>query len=139
MSIPNTVLDTRFRAALDRMAERGRLQTYTAPADPFLEVAGIMKKLDGGPALLFSQVDGYDMPVIGNLLVSRRGEGVFGMTYSINGPAAQPRVGVNPVSALTPGILRRIFEPVRENTDAVAPTEPPPRASDRNAAASASR
>ena len=78
-----------------------------------------------------------NVPVIGNLLVSRRGEGVFGMTYSINGPAAQPRVGVNPVSALTPGILRRIFEPVRENTDAPPPPEPPPRASDRNAAASA--
>jgi hypothetical protein len=44
--------------------------------------------------------------------VSRRGEGVFGMTYSINGSAGEPRVGVNPVSALTPGILRRIFEPV---------------------------
>lgn len=56
-----------------------------------------------------------EVPVLGDLLVSRRGEGVFGMTYSINGPAAQPRVGVNPVSALTPGILRRIFEPVREN------------------------
>jgi hypothetical protein len=53
-----------------------------------------------------------EIPVIGDLLVSRRGEGVFGMTYSINGPAAQPRVGVNPVSALTPGILRRIFEPL---------------------------
>lgn len=52
------------------------------------------------------------IPVIGDLLVSRRGEGVFGMTYSINGHAAEPRVGVNPVSALTPGILRRIFEPV---------------------------
>ena len=36
------------------MAERGRLHTYTAPADPYLDVAGIMKKLDGGPALLFS-------------------------------------------------------------------------------------
>lgn len=52
------------------------------------------------------------IPVIGDLLVSRRGEGVFGMTYSINGSAGEPRVGVNPVSALTPGILRRIFEPV---------------------------
>ena len=37
------------------------------------------------------------------------------MTYSINGRAEQPRVGVNPVSALTPGILRRIFEPVRSS------------------------
>jgi uncharacterized protein YhdP len=52
------------------------------------------------------------IPVIGDLLVSRPGEGVFGMTYSINGSAGEPRVGVNPVSALTPGILRRIFEPL---------------------------
>ncbi|MBN8608282.1 MAG: hypothetical protein J0L81_15290 [Caulobacterales bacterium] len=57
-----------------------------------------------------------EIPVIGDLLVSRRGEGVFGMTYSINGPAGAPRVGVNPVSALTPGILRRIFEPVQRET-----------------------
>jgi hypothetical protein len=53
-----------------------------------------------------------NVPVIGDLLISRRGEGVFGMTYSINGPAASPRVGVNPVSAMAPGILRRIFEPL---------------------------
>lgn len=52
-----------------------------------------------------------NVPVLGDLLVSRRGEGVFGMTYSINGHAGEPRVGVNPVSALTPGIFRRIFEP----------------------------
>ena len=87
------------------------------------------------PALNLSMLG--NIPVIGDLLVSRRGEGVFGMTYSINGSAAQPRVGVNPVSALTPGILRRIFEPVRENTgavDALPPPDPPlppaPRARD---------
>jgi len=51
------------------------------------------------------------IPVLGDLLVSRRGEGVVGITYSIDGPVAEPRVGVNPLSALTPGILRRIFEP----------------------------
>ena len=53
------VLDTRFRSALGRMAEAGRLTAYTAPADPHLEVAAIMKKLDGGPALLFTAVDGH--------------------------------------------------------------------------------
>lgn len=53
------------------------------------------------------------IPVIGDLLVSRRGEGLFGMTYGINGHAGEPRVFVNPVSVLTPGILRRIFEPVQ--------------------------
>jgi len=69
-----------------------------------------------------------EVPVLGDLLVSRRGEGVFGMTYSINGPAASPRVGVNPVSALTPGILRRIFEPVRDTSGAahsLPPLDPP--------------
>jgi hypothetical protein len=40
----------------------------SAPVDPYLEVAGLMKKLDGGPALLFAKVNGHDMPVIGNLL-----------------------------------------------------------------------
>ena len=67
-----------------------------------------------------------DMPVIGNLLVSRRGEGVFGMTYAINGEAGQPRVGVNPVSALTPGILRRIFEPPQPRDAGGAHSLPPP-------------
>jgi hypothetical protein len=54
-----------------------------------------------------------NVPVLGELLASRKGEGVVGMTYSIKGPADQAKVGVNPLSALTPGILRRIFEPLR--------------------------
>jgi hypothetical protein len=77
-----------------------------------------------------------NVPVLGNLLTSRRGEGVFGMTYSINGHAATPRVSVNPVSALTPGILRRIFEPVTPRGQAGAPAAPAPPANE-NAAPSA--
>ena len=46
----------------------GPARDLHAPVDPYLDVAGIMKKLDGGPALLFSQVNGHDMPVVGNLL-----------------------------------------------------------------------
>jgi 2,5-furandicarboxylate decarboxylase 1 len=77
------VLDTRFRSALDRMAEQGRLTAYTAPVDPHLEVAAIMKKLDGGPALLFTAVDGYDTPVIGNLLSCQANcEAAFGIDFN---------------------------------------------------------
>jgi hypothetical protein len=43
LSLSNSVLDTRFRSALDRMAESGRLQTYSAPVNPYLEAAGLMK------------------------------------------------------------------------------------------------
>jgi len=64
------------------MAEQGRLVTYTAPVDPHLEVAGIMKKLDGGPALLFSSVNGHGLPVVGNLLSCQANvEAAFGTDF----------------------------------------------------------
>lgn len=62
------VIDTRFRTALDRMARAGRLTSVTGTTDTHLEIAGLMKKLDGGPALLFTEPDGYDIPVAGNIL-----------------------------------------------------------------------
>lgn len=63
------------------------------------------------------------VPVLGDLLTSRRGEGVVGITYTMRGPAEDARVGVNPLSALTPGILRRIFEtPPPPAGSAEAPT-----------------
>ncbi|MCC6303870.1 MAG: hypothetical protein IT545_01600, partial [Rhodobacteraceae bacterium] len=42
-------------------------------------------------------------------LFSRRGEGLFGFTYRIRGEAANPRIDVNPLSVLTPGMFRDIF------------------------------
>ena len=58
------------------------MQTYSAPVDPYLEVAGLMKKLDGGPALLFAKVNGHDMPVIGNLLSCQANvEAAFGTDF----------------------------------------------------------
>jgi 2,5-furandicarboxylate decarboxylase 1 len=64
------------------MAERGRLHAYTAPVNPHLEVAGIMKRLDGGPAVLFTRVDGYDVPVVGNLLSCQANcEAAFGSDF----------------------------------------------------------
>lgn len=69
------------------------------------------------------------LPIVGDLLVSRRGEGVIGIQYSMRGKVAEPRVGVNPLSALTPGILRRIFEPSqpRQNTTTPPRRQAPPR------------
>ncbi|MDT2020258.1 UbiD family decarboxylase [Methylocella sp. CPCC 101449] len=64
-------LDTSFRAALGRMAARGRIHSYQGVADTHLQLAAFMKKLDGQEALLFSRVKGYDTPIIGNLLGSK--------------------------------------------------------------------
>jgi hypothetical protein len=67
------------------------------------------------------------IPVLGNVLVSKQGEGVFGMTYSVKGNADQPDLSINPLSVLTPGIMRRIFEG-KMPTAAQAPSNqaPPP-------------
>ncbi len=50
------------------------------------------------------------LPVVGPLFVSRKGEGIFGFTYNVTGELKDPRVMVNPLSALAPGFLRRLFE-----------------------------
>ena len=50
-------------------------------------------------------------PVIGDLFVNREGEGVVALSYALSGDPAALKVSVNPLSALTPGFLRRIFEP----------------------------
>ena len=50
------------------------------------------------------------IPGLGGLLTSRKGEGLFGVSFSIGGTREKPQVSVNPLSALTPGILRRLFE-----------------------------
>src|SRR5580704_12409288 len=46
------ILDTRFRSALRRMLEAGRLRAYEGEADPQLEIAAIMKKFDGEDAAI---------------------------------------------------------------------------------------
>jgi len=76
------VLDTNFRPAIDRMINRGRIEAFTSPIDTNLAVAGVMKKRDGGPALLFTKVDGYAIPIIGNLLCCQANcEAAFGVDF----------------------------------------------------------
>jgi hypothetical protein len=52
------------------------------------------------------------IPGLGRLFVSREGEGILAFSYQVTGSLDAPKVTVNALSALTPGILRRMFEPV---------------------------
>jgi len=49
-------------------------------------------------------------PIIGVLVGGRQGEGSFSITDSVSGTLEKAQVAVNPLSAVTPGILRRSFE-----------------------------
>lgn len=74
------------------------------------------------PAYSLSSVLGA-IPLIGTILGGD--DGVFGVTYAIEGPAIKPTITVNPLSALAPGILRRMFlEPVDPLAQPEVPLEP---------------
>ena len=79
---PQVVIDTSFRSALRRMQAAGRINTYAHEADTEYQVAGIMKKLDGGPSILFPRIKGHAMPVLGNMLSCKENcEAAFGTDY----------------------------------------------------------
>jgi len=69
-----------------------------------------------------------NIPLLGDVLTSKQGEGIFGMSYSVTGNADEPLVGINPLSVLAPGIVRRIFEGKMPVAPQSPPTAPKPAA-----------
>lgn len=56
--------------------------------------------------------------IFGGLFGKQKGEGLFGFNYTLKGRTDAPKVGVNPLSILTPGMFREIFRrPVPEQAD----------------------
>ena len=53
---------------------------------------------------LFGQI-----PVVGLILGGGSNEGLLGITYEATGPPSSPRIIVNPVSAIAPGLLRKFI------------------------------
>lgn len=75
------------------------------------------------------------IPLLGTLFSGGKGGGMFALAYRVSGPAADPEVDVNMLTALIPGILRKPFEgtkgrlaprPEDQPADEKAPEPPPP-------------
>lgn len=64
------------------------------------------------------------VPLVGTLLTGgKKGGGIFAATYNMKGPTSDAEVSINPLSVLTPGILRSIlFEGALKDSN--APEEP---------------
>ena len=60
------------------------------------------------PAYTFNRILGA-IPIIGFIVTGGEGEGVFAADYRVEGSIEDPEVSVNPLTALAPGLLRRIF------------------------------
>lgn len=51
-----------------------------------------------------------ELPVIGILLGNGRDRGLLGITFKLTGATEQPKLVVNPLSIIAPGVFRQIFE-----------------------------
>ena len=61
------------------------------------------------PAFGINNIAG-SIPVLGFILGGGRDEGLVGITYKLFGPLDDPEMTMNPISAIAPGIFRKIFE-----------------------------
>ncbi|WP_103223639.1 YhdP family protein [Roseibium marinum] len=50
------------------------------------------------------------IPLLGFALGGGSGEGLIGVTYRLSGSVSEPVLSVNPISAIAPGIFRKMFE-----------------------------
>ncbi|MBI5131193.1 MAG: hypothetical protein HZA66_17265 [Rhodopseudomonas palustris] len=66
------------------------------------------------------------IPIVGLFLGGGSNEGLIGVTYEVVGTPGQPVLRVNPISAMAPGVLRKIFEfnTGRQNTGSDFPVPP---------------
>jgi hypothetical protein len=58
------------------------------------------------PAFVLNTMLGK-IPLLGDLLV---GDGIIGVNFAVSGPKTDPQFTVNPLSAIAPGFLRRLFQ-----------------------------
>ncbi len=50
-----------------------------------------------------------NIPVVGVVLAGGQHEGVFGLSYRLYGALSSPSINVNPLSAIAPGLMRKIM------------------------------
>ena len=78
------------------------------------------------------------IPVLGQIISGPRGEGIFGITFAIQGPMGNPQVIVNPLSLVAPGIFREIFQMTNPSTAVQPRGQLPANSADKRARASSS-
>ncbi len=82
------------------------MQGYYDPAIKWLDMDGVISPI-------------YAINALGRIF-ARKGEGLLGFTYDIDGEVSNPKIEVDPFSILTPGLFREIYR------------KPPPELRDRD-------
>jgi hypothetical protein len=116
--VPNGINFSQLRAEFTR--QNGQLTiregvvkgpTIGATIEGSIDYPGNQVRMSGtfvpmyGLNNMFGQV-----PILGLFLGGGSNEGLIGVTYEVVGSPGQPVLRVNPISAMAPGVLRKIFE-----------------------------
>jgi hypothetical protein len=117
-SVQNGIAFSRLRAEFNR--QNGQLTiregvvkgpTIGATIEGSIDYPGNQVRMSGtfvpmyGLNNMFGQI-----PIVGLFLGGGSNEGLIGVTYEVVGSPGQPVLRVNPISAMAPGVLRKIFE-----------------------------
>lgn len=115
---PGEVQFNRMQASFVRNA--GRLDIKEALVvgnQAGITVSGALDFAKGSQSLSGTFVPAYGLnnvfskvPLFGPLLGGGSNEGLLGVNFRVTGSLSQPEVSVNPLSAMTPGFLRKLFD-----------------------------
>ncbi|MCC5976425.1 MAG: hypothetical protein JJU21_00035 [Salinarimonas sp.] len=79
--------------------------------DGFVDMADRVMDLSGTFVPAYAVNNAFaQVPLFGPLLGGGRREGLLGVNFRVSGPMSEPTLTVNPLSAIAPGFLRRLFE-----------------------------
>ena len=78
---------------------------------------GLIRKSDGAIDMNGTIIPAYginaalgNIPLFGVIITGGKGQGIFGLVFELTGSMANPKIKINPLSAIAPGIFRKIFE-----------------------------
>jgi hypothetical protein len=85
--------------------------TIGATIEGDIDYAGNKVRMSGTFVPLYGLNNMFgQIPIVGLFLGGGSNEGLIGVTYEVVGTPGQPILRVNPISAMAPGVLRKIFE-----------------------------
>ena len=109
-SITSDMVYAQEKVTLKNMAVKGDAMgvVLAGTVEPFgagaLNLKGTL-----APSYVLNALPGK-VPVLGELLVGGKDQGVFGARFSLRGTLDHPEISANPLSIFTPGFLRNIFD-----------------------------
>lgn len=92
---------------------------------------GLIRKADGAIDITGTIIPVYalnsalgEIPILGNVITGGKGQGIIGITFALGGTVEKSKFQMNPVSAIAPGFLRKLFEFERSGKKPAAPAAP---------------